>query len=126
MSAHRDSLKRGQGLFVHDLSARLARWRTYGQVTLVSALVLGAVVPCKKLDQQERSRFWTYAEAQLKLAFTEGQTVKPFVSVRVLNGQLQMRSDHIVKTYRYQQAYKKARNWAAFGGLLGFILVDSA
>jgi hypothetical protein len=120
MKLGRESLKRGQGLFVHDLSARLARLRTYGQVTLVSALVLGTAFPYKKLDDQEKNRFWKYAEAQLKLAFAEGQAVKPFVAIRVLNGHLQMRADRLVKTYRYEQAYELARNWATFGGLLGF------
>jgi Type IV secretion-system coupling protein DNA-binding domain len=120
MKPGRESLKRGQGLFVHDLSARLARLRTYGQVTLVSALVLGTAFPYKKLDDQEKNRFWKYAEAQLKLAFAEGQAVKPFVAIRVLNGHLQMRADRLVKTYRYEQAYELARNWATFGGLLGF------
>jgi type IV conjugative transfer system coupling protein TraD len=119
MKLGQKSLERGQGLWVHGWSARLSRLRAYGQVTLASALILGAAIPLKMLDDQEQTRFWKYAEAQLKLAFAEGQEVKPYVLVRVLNGHLQMRSDRLVKTYRYEQAYEQAKNWATFGALLG-------
>jgi hypothetical protein len=120
MKDRNDSLKRGEGLVAHDLSALLFRAKAYTQITLLSTLVLGSALPYNKLDDQEKTRFLKYTEAQLKLAFTEGQTVKPFVAVPVSNGYAQLRADRLVQTHRYQDAYKKARNYAAFGGIVGF------
>lgn len=122
MKQRHESLRRGQGLVSLYWSALIARGRTYLTVILISAACTATALPALILNQQERQYLKTYAVAEFKLLFTEGQTLKPYMKVEFLGRPLKMRADRVQRHPLYRGAYIKAKDWAIAGALLGILL----
>ena len=122
MKQRHESLRRGQGLVSLYWSALIARGRTYLSVILISSACTAAALPAFVLDRHERQRLLTYGQAEVKLLFTEGQKLKPYMTIEFVGRPLKMRADRVQRHPLYRGAYLKAKAWAIAGALLGILL----